>query len=85
MNRRGFFGLIGKAIAVGITIGVSPKLFAPVQKVMLKYSWVVGDGVVHQNYKAVWTIESIVIDKSTVMIDSDDFRRQVFERMAATS
>lgn len=31
MNRRGFFGLLGKLIAVGATLGISPEILAPVQ------------------------------------------------------
>lgn len=58
MNRRSFFGLIGKAVAVGIAIGVSPKLLAPVKTVMLKYSWV-GNCTVYRNTKAVWTVQKV--------------------------
>ncbi len=32
MNRRGFFGLIGKVAAVAVAIGVSPKLLAPAKR-----------------------------------------------------
>lgn len=32
MNRRGFFGLAGKLLAVGTAMGVSPGLLLPVKK-----------------------------------------------------
>jgi hypothetical protein len=32
MNRRGFFGMMGKLLAVGTAIGVSPKLLAPMEE-----------------------------------------------------
>lgn len=34
MNRRGFFGLLGKLLAVGAAIGVAPELLSPVQNAL---------------------------------------------------
>lgn len=33
MNRRGFFGLLGKLAQVGMAMGIAPELLAPIQEV----------------------------------------------------
>jgi hypothetical protein len=32
MNRRGFFGLLGKLAQVGMAMGIAPELLAPIQQ-----------------------------------------------------
>lgn len=32
MNRRGFFGLLGKLVSVGVAMGVSPSILEPVME-----------------------------------------------------
>ena len=36
MNRRGFFGLLGKLVAVGVAMNVAPELLEPVKAVVRK-------------------------------------------------
>lgn len=42
MNRRGFLGMLGKLVAVGAAMGVSPALIAPAEKKISEwtYEWV---------------------------------------------
>lgn len=35
MNRRGFLGMLGKLVAVGVAMGVAPKLMKPVSKFLV--------------------------------------------------
>lgn len=55
VNRRGFFGLIAKAVAVAVAIGVSPKLLAPVTKAVKEVS--IGPGVTSAGF--VWVPEMV--------------------------
>lgn len=45
MNRRGFFGLLGKLLAVGTAMSVSPKLLAPLKAVVVVDPVVVCTGI----------------------------------------
>lgn len=38
MNRRGFLGMLGKLVAVGAAIGVSPTLIAPAEKKIAEWT-----------------------------------------------
>lgn len=44
MNRRGFFGLLGKLVAVGAAMSVAPAILEPVNRWVSRYVVALPDG-----------------------------------------
>ena len=68
MNRRSFFGIVGKLCAVGTAVGVAPALLEPIQSVVQKYMPMYYDAAAHKLYvyeiaACVWKGVPILVDE----------------------